>query len=113
MKHPDPITTPKSPRFNLGKIYITPGASETIDRLQVDPFELLYRHKCGDFGCLCPADIKANEDALRYGSRILSSYELLTASIDIESAEEPGKIKIWVITEADRSITTMLLPSEY
>lgn len=110
MKHPELTTKPKSPRFNLGSIYLTPGASEAIGSLQADPFELFYRHACGDWGSVCAEDAKANEDALRYGSRILSAYEL-TASTDIEPPEET--IKIWIITEADRSATTLLLPSEY
>ena len=110
MKQPELVTTAKSPRFQLGNLYITPGASEAIGSLQADPFELFYRHACGEWESLCLADKQANEDALRYGSRILSAYEL-TPSMDVEGTTEP--VKVWIITEADRSITTMLLPSEY
>lgn len=109
MKHPELTTTLESPRFQLGQIFFTPGVIGLIDRLQIDPFELLYRHVCGDWGCLCKEDIKANEAALRCGSRILSAYELV--SKDIEGTEE--SVKIWVITESDRSATTLLLPEEY
>lgn len=110
MKHPEVISTAKSPRFNLGKIFFTPGVIEMIDLLKIDPFEFLCQHASGDWGSLCPEDMKANEDALRYGSRILSSYEVMTP-MNIEGTTEP--VKIWIITEADRSVTTMLLPSEY
>lgn len=106
----DQISNTPKPRFPLGNVYFTPGVMETIDRLQVDPFELLYRHVCGDWGSVCTEDAQANEDALCYGSRILSAYVLGPKK---NSASTHESVKIWVITEADRSTTTLLLPSEY
>lgn len=76
MKQPELTTTRKSPRFNLGQIYFTPGIIELIDRLQIDPFELLVRHRVGDWGNVCKEDAQSNEDAIRYGTRILSAYKL-------------------------------------
>jgi len=106
-----PTIKPSSPPlFQLGNIYCTPGALETLERLHVDFFSLLYRHVCGDWGCVCKEYAQANKDALRNGTRILSAYEL-TALMDIENAE--ASIKVWLITEADRSATTLLLPEEY
>jgi hypothetical protein len=65
-----------------------------------NPFDLLTRHATGDWGELCKYDRRQNEIALRDGYRVLSSYEVPAG-------------RVWVITEADRSITTILLPEEY
>ena len=62
--------------------------------------EFLLRHHTGDWGDLDPEDVEANRAALHYGSRLLSSYDI-------------GHQKLWIITEADRSTTTVLLPEEY
>jgi hypothetical protein len=64
------------------------------------PFEYLTRHATGDWGELCAFDRRQNEIALREDLRIFSSYDILAG-------------RVWIITEADRSITTMLLPEEY
>lgn len=86
------------PRFPLGKIFATPGALA----LGVDLAAFLRRHHCGDWGeGTCPEDARANEAALIHGSRILSSYR--TA----------GGERLWIITEGDRSSTTLLIPDEY
>jgi hypothetical protein len=63
-------------------------------------FELLARHATGDWGDLCAFDRRQNEIALRDGLRVLSSYPV-------------GRECVWIITEADRSVTTILLPEEY
>jgi hypothetical protein len=63
--------------------------------------EFLSRHLRGDWGDLCPEDKTENELSLKHGFRVMSSYEVTRAE------------KIWVITEADRSVTTLLLPEEY
>src|SRR5471032_271173 len=65
------------------------------------PMQLIARHRSGDWGDIDPADSKANADALRFGARILSSYRLANGG------------KIWIITEAGCTATTILLPSEY
>lgn len=85
------------PRFPLGKIFATPGALD----LNVDLAAYLHRHHCGDWGDeLCAEDKQANEDSLRYGTRLLSRFST------------PGG-SIYIITEHDRSMTTILLPEEY
>ena len=85
------------PRFNLGAVYATPGALD----LGEDLADYLRRHHCGDWGELDAEDRQTNEDALMAGSRILSCY--VTASGE----------RLYVITEWDRSRTTVLLASEY
>jgi len=87
--------------FGLGEVVTTPGALRAFLRAQQSPLELLERHLGGDWGDLCPEDITENEFALANGLRLFSSYT--TSAGD----------RIWVITEADRSVTTFLLPDEY
>lgn len=85
--------------FALGQTVITRGALDVLSN--EDVLRALARHARGDWGDVCDEDRAANDEALRYGSRLLSSYH--TAS---------GR-KFWIITEADRSATTVLLPEEY
>jgi len=88
--------------FSLGKIVSTPGALDALARANQQPHDFLNRHAAGDWGAELSEEDKAeNEYSLEHGFRILSSYK--TAA---------GK-KLWVITEADRSVTTLLLPDEY
>jgi hypothetical protein len=84
----------------LGRVVATPGALELLAEAGGHPFEYLARHATGDWGDLCGFDRRQNEIALRDGYRVLSSYGV--------SAEH-----VWIITEADRSIATILLPEEY
>jgi hypothetical protein len=90
------------PLFPVGHTVATPGCLELLNTTGINPSTLIYRHIQGDFGDLCRDDIKANQDALKTGGRIFSSYHLTD-----------WNDKIWIITEADRSITTLLLPEEY
>lgn len=89
------------PRFPMGRPTITPSAEETLDAAGVPAILLLARHIHGDWGSLPVEDQTANELALLTGRRLLSSYDL------------PGGRKVWIITEADRSVTTILLPDDY
>jgi len=88
-------------RFFLGQIVATPGALEALARAGETPLPYLVRHVAGDWGDLDEDDKAENESALKDGLRILSAYRL------------SDETKIWVITEADRSSTTILLPEEY
>jgi hypothetical protein len=104
----DPIPVPLiqssangSHKFDLGTVYATPKSLETILNQNENPSTYLTRHHSGDWGDMEPQDMKANDRALVDGSRIFSSYQL---------TEED---KVWLITEADRTRTTLLLPSEY
>jgi len=91
----------KPGKFPLGRILMTTGASEALLTAQHVPPEFLLRHQHGDWGDLCAEDSRENERSLRVGSRLLSSYRTRTED------------KLWVITEWDRSATTLLLPAEY
>ena len=86
--------------FPLGRTVATPGALAALEKAGIGPACLLARHHQGDWGELSPEDAEANQQALEQGSRIFSSYRV-------------GDRKIWVITEADRSATTVLLPEDY
>lgn len=87
--------------FPLGQIVATPGALDLLDRSETNATELLSRHQEGDWGCVPPVDAEANDEGLESGGRLLSSYML------------NEKEKLWIITEWDRSVTTLLLPDEY
>ena len=89
------------PRFKLGKVLATPGALKALGTVNQRPFAYLSRHVSGDWGDVCPEDAQENELSLQHGYRLLSAYRL------------DDKIKLWIITEADRSATTLLLPEEY
>lgn len=91
----------KPGKFALGQVLMTVGASEAMLQAQHVPPEFLLRHVHGDWGELCAEDRLENERSLRLGNRLLSSYH--TRQED----------KLWVITEWDRSATTLLLPEEY
>ncbi len=98
---------PYPTRFPLGQIVATRGAIAACPPDYLT--RCLFRHARGDWGCVCPADAAANEKAVVEGFRILSSYPI--------NPDEPckgfGGNTLWIITEADRSATTFLLPSEY
>jgi len=81
-----------------------------MQRYQVSPLQLIARHVTGDWGDVCPEDAQANEEALQAGSRIFSVYVLPPP---LSEGETLATAKVWIITEADRSLTTLLLPGEY
>ena len=88
------------PLFVLGDIVATPGALELLNRYAINALSLLSRHVRGDWGEVPAEDAVANWSALDYGLRVFSSYRL-------------GGERLWIITEADRHSTCLLLPSEY
>lgn len=88
-------------KFPLGQIVATPGAIEALRRAGQTPLEFLARHARGDWGELDREDQQENGFSLREGFRLLSAYRL-----------KDGR-RLWIITEADRSVTTFLLPEEY
>lgn len=92
---------PTIPLFPAGRIVATPGALALLEEAQKSPSEFLSRHLRGDWGDLCPEDKAENELSLKHGFRLLSSYPVTDSDT------------LWIITEADRSVTTLLLPSEY
>lgn len=84
----------------LGRIVATPGALQVLADADEDPLHYLSRHASGDWGEIDKQDRRENELSLKHGWRVVSSYPV-------------GDRCIWIITEADRSVTTILLPEEY
>ncbi|QGQ22336.1 hypothetical protein F1728_06465 [Gimesia benthica] len=89
------------PLFQLGRTVSTHGALDALQKNNQSPLEFFKRHQHGDWSVLCEEDRQTNEQALKDGDRIFSVYHL------------NDDTKIWVITEADRSATTIFLPEEY
>jgi hypothetical protein len=87
--------------FSLGKLVATPGALAAISNNARSPLTFLLRHQAGDWGDISQEDRRENDFSVQNGLRILSAYRL-----------DDGT-KVWIITEADRSVTTILLPEEY
>jgi len=96
-----------STRFTLGEVVATPGALQALTRNAQTPAEFLHRHRQGDWGCVCDEDKRLNDEAVAHEGdpdrqqRVLSVYFTT------------GKTKLYCITEWDRSVTTLLLSSEY
>jgi hypothetical protein len=86
------------PKFPLGQIVVTANARDTLDPADVQ--QGLSRHAAGDWGEVCPEDAQSNADALQHGARLMSVYG-------------QGDQRFWIITEWDRSVTTVLLPLDY
>jgi len=89
-----------TPKFTSEDIVATSNAVSFMERHSVDGKALLDRHFAGDWGDQSKGDLRTNDTALKNGERVMSSY-------DVEGG------KIWIITEWDRSVTTILLPSDY
>ena len=85
----------------MGPVYVTPGAVAALEDAGESPFVYLRRHESGDWGDVCQQDRQENEFAIDKYLRLFSVYHLGDGT------------KIWIITEADRSLTTILLPDEY
>jgi hypothetical protein len=88
--------------FDLGRLLATPGVLRAAEKAGDDLMTYLSRHAGGDWGVVGKDDAQANDRALIDGTRLLSAYLL-----------RDGRTRIWIITEADRSATTVLLPNEY
>jgi hypothetical protein len=92
--------TRRQPLFPLGRVVATRGVFDHLTTSGIDPVPYLLRHQCGDWGEVPPEDVRENEFSVVNGLRVLSSYEIA------------GK-RVWIITEWDRSVTTLLFPDEY
>ena len=89
------------PPFFLGHVVATPGALAALKEAGQDGSEFLQRHESGDWGEVDAYDRNENNNALRTGERLFSAYTLRNGT------------RLWIITEADRTATTLLLPEEY
>jgi hypothetical protein len=88
------------PLFEIGKTFATPAVTQWAAEQAIDLTKLMWRHHCGEWGDLCDGDKTANDQALETGDRILSAYQVADR-------------KVFIITEHDRSRTTIMLASEY
>ncbi|RMX08215.1 hypothetical protein D8I35_03635 [Corticibacter populi] len=88
-------------RFPLGRVLMTQGVQALSSQGRLNPFVFIARHAMGEWGNVCDEDRATNDRALRVGARLMSVYEV------------DATTTVWVITECDRSVTTLLLPSEY
>jgi hypothetical protein len=95
------IRKPFVPKFSLGQLVATPGALQALTEAGQSPMEFVRRHQSGDWGEVPEEDRRENEYSLTHGFRLLSAYTLRTG------------VRVWIITEADQSATTILLPEEY
>lgn len=93
-------STRNLPRFPLGQVVATPGALALLERYGLSASTFLARHVRGDWGDVSPEDAAANDQAITAGHRVLSAYVV-------------GDTRIWITSEWDRSVTTVLMPSEY
>jgi len=93
--------TSKSPLFSLGQVVATPGALAALEKAGQERQEYLTRRVHGDWGDLCEEECKENEYSLERGFQLLSSFRTTAGDC------------IWVVTEAHRSTTTLLLPEEF
>ena len=93
------LTLKSNRRFSLGQVVITQGALHDLPAEEVQ--ESLLRHAEGDWGDVCKEDWAQNDEALENEARLMSSYRTKKG------------IRFWIITEWDRSVTTILLPLEY
>ena len=91
----------KQPAFELGQIVATPGALAALNKAGQQPGEFLTRHVNREWGDIPDEDRRENEYSLEHGFRLLSAYKTNAGD------------RVWIITEADRSVTTLLLPEEY
>lgn len=96
---PTPSSSKAVQKFALGRLVATPNALAQVPSDEL--LAALARHASGDWGDVCPEDWQANEQALSEGFRLLSAYHTKTGT------------KFWIISEADRSATTALMPEDY
>ena len=95
------ISLVRNSRFPPGQIVMTAGVDELVQQGRLNPSVYLHHHLSGDWGDLDADDKRLNDAALEQGDRLLSSYQVTP------------DLKVWIITEWDRSVTTVLLPHEY
>ena len=88
-------------KLEIGRVVTTPGALAALDESGERPDEILSRHSSGDWADLCEEARRENGSSLEHGFRLVSSHSLRTGTV------------VWVVTEADRNSTTILLPDEY
>jgi hypothetical protein len=92
---------PQPARFQAGQLLMTAGIKDLVVKEKLNLIPYVVRHLNGDWGDIPAEDARANQAALRDGDRLLSAYQVTSEA------------RVWIITESDRSATTVLLPEEY
>ena len=115
MTQRDPSTSASRLTFPLGEVVATPAALEVLERMNINPWQLLNRHRQCDWGDLCAEDRRCNDEALVSGARLFSAYVVTPGSGDLTGAEPE---RLWIITEATddagvRNSTCILTPGCY
>lgn len=102
-------------RLALGQVVGTPGALALLEHCGFSAMALISRHLHGDWGDCCAEDRATNELALQRGMRVMSVYRLVDAArlVGTPCDKRSNLPTVWIITEADRSVTTLLLPEDY
>ena len=116
MRPPTPVLIiTNTARFELGQIVATPGALSLLQTTGYSAAALIGRHVHGDFGDICLEDAATNEFAVTRRLRLISVYRLVdpVKLADTPRAKRCDLPTVWIITEADRSSTTLLLPADY
>jgi hypothetical protein len=112
---PTVVIITNSARFAVGQLAATPGALALLEKHNIGVAALVNRHIHGSWGDICAEDADTNELAIEHRGRVMSVYRLVDAQ-QLASTPVAKRIDlptVWVITESDRSVTTLLLPSEY
>jgi len=101
------MVTINKPKFKLGKTVITTGAIDVIERAKQNPTTFIKCHIVADWGEICEEDKQLNNDAIANEGDIQKQMRVMSVYKTVKNET------IWIITEFDRSVTTLLLPSEY
>jgi hypothetical protein len=112
---PPVVIITNSARFTVGQLAATPGALALLEQHNIGVAALVNRHIHGSWGDICADDAHTNELAIEHGNRVMSVYRLVDAQrLALTPVAKRNDLPtVWVITESDRSVTTLLLPSEY
>lgn len=104
-----------APRFALGQMVATPGALALLEQTGFSALALISRHVHGDWGDCCAEDKATNELSVQQGMRVMSVYRLVDAERLLQTPQDKRSSlpTIWIITEANRCVTTLLLPEDY
>jgi hypothetical protein len=114
------LGTKRAVKFPLGQVVMTCGVAAAIEEAdekgqggayRAAVAEALARHESGDWGIMPDEGKAENEDALKHGNRLMSAYLIWQDATGTHGT--PEGTKVWIITEYDRSVTTVLFPDEY
>lgn len=111
----DPAKPLAKRKFTTRRVVITPGAAALLAKHNIDPLELVDRHLCGDWGDCDSDDQSLNDFAVTNGLRVMSYFRVApwVEQTKLNAQDRAELPTVWIITEANRSVTTVMLPTEY